>query len=126
ADGLITAVGTGTTLIYALNDGAGGLITVSVQPSSLAYLSVVPGNLSFGMSPVFPMQPAQLQVTGVLTDQSNVDWTRAATGVTYQSSDQSVAVVGADGLVAAISPGSTMISIVDAPSGISTSVWVDV
>jgi alpha-tubulin suppressor-like RCC1 family protein len=126
AGGLVTAVGPGSALIYALNDGAGGLSTVSVLPASLTSLSVVPGSLSFALSPVFPSLPSRLRVSGLLSDSSVVDWSTASSGVTYLSSDPTVAAVSADGTVVARGPGSAFISITDGPSGLSTGVGVDV
>ncbi|MEO7328212.1 MAG: Ig-like domain-containing protein, partial [Minicystis sp.] len=126
ADGKVIAVGPGTALIYALNEGAGGLSTVSVLSAELAELSVVPANLRFDLSPVFPAQSVQLQVSGLLTNATTVPWSNAATGVTYSSTDPSVAAVSSDGTVIGRSAGSATIFITDGPSGLSTQVDVQV
>jgi alpha-tubulin suppressor-like RCC1 family protein len=126
ADGKVTAVGPGSALIYALNEGAGGLSTVSVLPAELAELSVVPGNLRFDLSPVFPAQSVQLRVSGLLTDATTVDWSQAASGVVYSSSDPLVAAVSKDGTVIGRSAGFAQISIVDGPSGLATQLDVQV
>ncbi len=126
ADGKVTAVGPGSALIYALNEGAGGLSTVSVLPAELAELSVLPGNLRFELSPVFPAQSVQLRVSGLLSDATTVDWSQGASGVVYTSSDPLIAAVSADGTVVGRSPGFATISITDGPSGLSTQLDVEV
>jgi hypothetical protein len=126
ANGLVTAVGPGSALIYALNDGAGGLATVSVLPASVQSLSVTPASVSLTQSPIFLAQPARLQVTGTLAGGATVDLTPASSGTTYTSSDPSIAAVSASGAIAAVSVGSAVITVSDGPSGLTRQVPVTV
>jgi alpha-tubulin suppressor-like RCC1 family protein len=124
ADGLVTAVGPGSAILQALNDGAGGLSTITVLPAALQSLAVTPASLGVALSPIFPAQPARLRVTGVLTGGGAVDLTAASSGTTYTSSNPAVAVVSADGAVAGVSAGSAVITVADGSGSASTQVSV--
>ncbi|MEM7350673.1 MAG: Ig-like domain-containing protein [Acidobacteriota bacterium] len=104
-EGLLTAVGSGSTVIIALNEGRPGLTLVSVLSAALTGLEVTPAAVELVPHALFSAPTAQLTVDGRLADTSTVDLTPAATGTTYVSSDDTVAQVTEDGLVVGLDGG---------------------
>ena len=103
ANGAVTAVSAGNVVITATstaNTAVSGsaMITVAAAPIPVTGLTVTPAssNLTVGG----PAQPLQAQVLPTNADQ----------GVTWSSSDNAVATVGANGAVTAVSAGNVVIT----------------
>jgi hypothetical protein len=111
-DGLVTAIGAGTAIISALNEGAIGMVPVTVRSASLTSLAVTPPQVTISINPAFANPPVQLRTVGSLSDGNTIDLTSASAGTAYVSSAPGVAAVSPDGVVTGISGG---------PTGTSTS-----
>ncbi|MCL4181366.1 MAG: Ig-like domain-containing protein [Verrucomicrobia bacterium] len=106
-EGLVRAVASGECTVNATNTTLSTAIRVTVTaPPTLVTLRIVNGNLHF----VQPGARAQLQVIGSYSDQSERDLTSAASGTRYLSSEPGVASVSANGLIAALENGTTVIT----------------
>jgi hypothetical protein len=123
-DGLVTAIGVGTVILSALNDGTIGIATVSVRSAALTSLTVTPAGVSITLNPIFLTPPVLVQTAGLLSDGNTLDLTSASSGTIYGSSDPSIAAVGPDGVITAVSPGAATITVLDGQSGLSEQVPV--
>ena len=68
AEGLVTARGTGTAILLALNEGAVGLAAVSVLSATLDALEVTPTETVLVINPIYGTPTASLQVVGRLRE----------------------------------------------------------
>jgi len=104
--GLVIAARPGATEITATQGNVSGSTTLTVGAASLVSIGVTPANPTLAAGLTTP-----LYATGVYTDNSTHDLT---TAVTWSSSAATVALVkntpGANGVVAAMRPGSAMIT----------------
>jgi hypothetical protein len=125
-NGLVTAVGNGTAIISALNEGAIGLTVVHVLSSPLQSLSVSPSAVTLAQNPLFRTPPARLHVTGLLGNSTSLDLSGASSGTTYVSSNPLVAAVSADGSIAPLSAGSAVIHVASSQGGGTVDVPVTV
>ncbi len=123
-NGLVTAVGAGTAILSALNDGTLGLATVTVRSASLTSLDVIPASVAITLNPIFPASPVLLQTSGLLSDGKSLDLTLASSGTTYSSSAPSVAAVDPDGRITAVAPGAATITVLDGQSGFTEQIPV--
>ena len=101
AQGLVTAVGNGSTQITARSGNATASVAVTVAQSA-THISVMPESatlMSIG---------ATIQLAATVLDQNDQPVSGAV--VTWTSSDESVATVSAQGLVTAVGNGSAMIT----------------
>jgi hypothetical protein len=110
ADGAVTAVGNGYTLITAMNSGFSTSSLIRVSFASIQALSITPSNTSIPLSSISPVTTQQLKVTSQYSDGSFDDLTSSATGTTYQTSNPAIATVGLSGLVTFTQPGSVTIT----------------
>jgi hypothetical protein len=124
ADGLVTAVGTGTALVSALNEGALGLATINVLSASLQSVDVAPMAVELVVNPIYGTPTATLSVTGQLSDASTTNLTSAMGGTTYTSSDPTVAVASPDGMILGISSGYATITVTAGQPAMTTQVPV--
>jgi hypothetical protein len=99
--GLVTATGLGSTTITATNAGVTSTLVVVVVTDLVASLSIS------GTTTVTSGQTTQLSAILNFKDASTQDVTGAAS---WSSSDQTIAVVSASGLLTAIAPGSVTIA----------------
>jgi hypothetical protein len=125
-DGLVTAVGLGTAILSALNEGAIGLMTVTVRSAPLVSLAVTPTTVSITQSPIFTVLPVQLQAAGLLSDGKIINLSAESSGVTYSSSAPGVAAVSPDGAVVGVSAGAATITVTDSQTGSTALVPVTV
>ncbi len=116
-NGLVSAVGNGTAIISALNEGAIGLTVVRVLSAPLQSVTVTPAMVTLAMSPLFKAPVARLRVSGGLADATTVDLTGVSTGTTYVSSSPLVAAVSPDGTVIPVSAGDAIIHVTNAQGG---------
>jgi len=104
--GLAAAVSPGSTTITASLGGISGTTTLTVTAATLVSVGVTPASSSVAAGLTH-----QLTATGVYSDNSTHDLTAS---VAWSSADTTVAAVsnsaGANGLVTAVSPGSTTIT----------------
>ena len=100
--GTVSALKRGTAEITVTASGLEATLTVTVTGSTLLTLSITPPSpiLARGLQ-------KQLTATGVFTDNTTQDLTKQ---VTWTSATKTVASVGADGLLTAVSVGSTNVS----------------
>lgn len=112
-DGQVTAVGSGTAIITARNEGAIGLASVTVRPAALTALDVTPSNITISVNPTIPNSPVPLRSIGQLANGSSVDLTLSTAGTTYTSSNPAVAAVSADGFVLGLAGGNTTITAIN-------------
>jgi hypothetical protein len=122
----VTAVGPGTAIISAINEGAMGLATVTVRSASLTSIVVTPAHVTLSINPAFSLAPAQLRVLGLLSDGEAIDLSSASSGTTYSSSAPGIAAVSPDGSVVGVANGSATITITDPQSGTTKQVPVTV
>lgn len=123
-NGQVTAVGAGTAILSALNDGTMGLATVTVRSASLTSLDVIPASVAITLNPIFPASPVLLQTSGLLSDGKILDLTAASSGTAYSSSAPSVAAVDPDGRITAVAPGAATITVLDGQSGLTEQIPV--
>lgn len=104
--GLVTAVGIGTTSVSATVEGVTGMATVQVTAAGLLSLVATPASLSLPLGVT-----AALSVTGTFTDTSTQPMTQ---DVVWTSADPTIAEVsnaaGSEGLVTPLSPGTTSVT----------------
>jgi uncharacterized protein YjdB len=98
--GSITALAAGQATVSASFGGFDDSCLVSVAQPLLERIEVTPASAGLDVG-----ETLQLTVTGFYSDGTQSDLTAAATGTGYETSDASVAAVGADGLVSALAPG---------------------
>jgi uncharacterized protein YjdB len=103
--GLVTATGTGSTILMATLSGRSGTTALEVSSAVLTTLSLTPP------SPSLPLgTAARLRATGIYSDGSTQDLTESAT---WLSSDTTIAAVsgaaGSRGLTTGISLGTTTV-----------------
>jgi len=100
--GTVTGLAVGSTEITVTASGVTATLTVTVTDATLLTLSITPPSptLAKGLE-------KQLTATGVFTDDTTQDLTRQ---VTWSSASEAVATVNADGLLTAVSVGSSSIS----------------
>ncbi len=101
ANGMMTAVSTGSATITATSEGKNGVATISVAQAAVATVTVTPSPLSMSVG-------QQTQLTATLKDAGgNVLNGRA---VTWASSNTGVATVSAQGVVTAVAVGATTVT----------------
>lgn len=111
-DGLLTAVGSGSAAVRVSNNGILGVANVLVLSAPIQSLDVTPPAIELMLNPAFPGNPrVELQVDAILGDGSRVDVSNSFAGTSFNSSTSSVAAVGSQGQVIALSPGSATITI---------------
>jgi hypothetical protein len=126
SDGLVTARGSGTAIVSAQNDGVLGLATVTVSGAPVTTLDPTPASIAISLNPAFPAKTVQLRVLGLLADGSEMDMTRATSGIVYTSLSTAVARVSPDGEVVGVGGGSTTIRATDPQTGITAQIPVSV
>ena len=95
-------------------------ITVDCEPSAtVTGLTAGSGQLSFN----FPGQQVNLSIQGTLSDASVVDLTRSSR-TSYSSGNTSIATVDANGVVTAVGPGTTTVSIANGGQSAAVSITV--
>jgi hypothetical protein len=102
----VQATAPGTTQLRATLGGAESRANLEVVDATLEALTVDPERARLAVG-----ARLQLAVTGRLSDGSLVDLTEAFSGTEYASDTPSVARVGADGLVTAVAPGLSVITV---------------
>jgi hypothetical protein len=102
SSGVATAVATGSATISASSEGIAGSTTVSVTTSPLNSIEIGPVNPSLRVS----QGSQQFSATGVFSDGTIVD---ISSGVTWTSSNTSVATISKTGLASAVAIGTTTI-----------------
>lgn len=100
ASGLATSKTQGTSVITATSGSVSGSATLNVGPATLASISVIPATIQLGAT-------AQMQATGIFTDQSTQDLTNS---VTWAAANGYVVNVGGSGDVTSLAPGSSAIT----------------
>ncbi len=125
-NGQVTALGPGTAIISALNEGAMGLATVTVRSASLTNLAITPASVTLSFNPAFSTAPAQLRVLGSLSDGKTIDLSSASSGILYSSSAPGIAAVSPDGSIVGVASGSATITVIDPQSGTTRQVPVTV
>lgn len=108
AAGTATTLGTGTVTISATSGSVTGSTSFSVLPAALVSISISPSSPSLALG-----NTAQLSATGLFTDNG----TQTLSGVTWTSSDTTIAAVDNTGFVTTVAPGLVTIS---ATSGTTT------
>ena len=102
ANGLVTAVATGSTTITATKDGMSEAQVIMITDATLTGIALEPiADIAKGLT-------GQLAVTGTYTNGQTQTLT---SGVDFNSSDVSVATVSSSGLVTAVKEGTTTIMI---------------
>lgn len=121
-NGLVTAVGGGTTLIQASVFGQTVQSLVVVNPSAgVTGLQVAPGNVQ--LANVGAQQ--QLQISASYSTGLSVDVTNASS-TTYASSNSAIASISPGGLVTALSAGSATIQVTFGARSSTASVTVSI
>jgi uncharacterized protein YjdB len=112
AAGVVTARGVGTTQVAASANGKSGIAAVTVVPTPVASVSVLPGQIQLAVGDT-------ARVKALTSDAArNILSGRV---VTWASSNQAVATVDTGGLVKAVAPGSaTIIATSEGQSGSAT------
>ncbi|MCI0441056.1 MAG: Ig-like domain-containing protein, partial [Chloroflexi bacterium] len=106
ADGLLTSIANGDTVITAHNGGLADTADVLVEVGvALQSLGVTPPAATLRNQG----ETQQLEVAGEFSDGSLRDLTSPSTGTAYESSDPAVALVSPEGVVTAQSNGAVMI-----------------
>ena len=101
--GLATGVGAGSTTIAATSGSIGGSTTLTVRPpATLVSISVTPANSSIGTG-----AEQQFTAAGTYSDSSTQNLT---SGVTWSSTNSSVATISSAGLATGVGAGSTTIT----------------
>lgn len=118
--GIATPVATGTASITATDMGSGvsASVAMSVTAADLFLLSISPIDPTILIGTTL-----QLEASGLLEDDSTVDYTGS---VSWTSSDETVATVSPTGLATALALGSTTITATDPVSGASDSITLQV
>jgi hypothetical protein len=118
--GVVTAVKAGTATITATHNGSGmtATATITVPAAVLVSIAVTPTAPA-----VAPGATQPLTVTGTYNEGSKAV---IATGLTFASSDSSIATVGASGVVAGVATGTATITTTETTSGKSTTTLVTV
>ena len=98
----MTSVATGTTTVSATQGSVIGKTTLTVEPSVLVSLAVMPRTPDIAVTTDQPFT-----AIGMFSDHSTLDITPA---VTWKSSNPAVASVAAGGLVTAVAVGSVTIT----------------
>ena len=101
AGGLVTAAGTGTSIIKAVSGAVSGSTNLTVTPATLVSIAVTAPSLSIAKG-----SSEQFTATGTYTDSSTQDLTAS---VTWSSQTTSVATITAGGLVTAAGAGTSNI-----------------
>ncbi len=111
--GIVTSVGTGTTIIQATDPASGvtGTAMLLVTAVPLATLAIMPANPSIAAGAT-----QQFTAGGTYSDGTTRDWTLSAI---WSSSNQAVATVNNAGVAAAVAPGTTVITAIDPITGIT-------
>lgn len=102
ADGLVTAVSAGDTTVEASFGGQRATVAVSVTAATLESVALHPR-----AAEVFVGATRALTVVGSFSDGTTATITA---GLTFTSSDETVAVVGPEGMVTGIAPGAAEIT----------------
>jgi hypothetical protein len=116
AHGVVTTFTTGSANVYATLEGMSAYGSLSVTAAVLVGIAISPT-----VATLVPGQEVQLSASGVYSDNS-----LAPIGVTWSSSDASVATVSATGLVHAVWLGAATISATDSTGSFAASVTVTV
>lgn len=99
--GVMTAVGVGTTNATATVGLVSGSSSLSVTPAVLDAITIAPVNPSLGLG-----QSVTLVATGRWSDNT----TTTLTGVTWTSETPAVATIDANGLVASVTEGTSLVT----------------
>lgn len=112
-DGLVTAVGSGTAIITAQNNGATGSAAFSVRSGELTALDVVPGSINVNINPAFITTPIFMRTLGTIAN-GGIDLTLATSGTTYEIMNQTapnVLSLTPDGVIFPFNPGSATVRV---------------
>ena len=107
--GVVTALKAGTATIEATASGKTATASITVPPGSLVSIAVTPATSTVALGGFQP-----LTVTATYNEGSKVVLTA---GVTFASSQPTVATVDAAGVVAAVAPGAATITATETASG---------
>ncbi|MBA1443923.1 MAG: S8 family serine peptidase [Chromatiales bacterium] len=106
-EGLVTAVAGGRTTVQVSNAGRGADVGIDVQqPPALTGIRLDQTSLTL----VTPGAQVQLQVTGLMSDQSDADLTLDS-GTQYDSDAANVVTVDSNGLISATGEGLGVVSV---------------
>ncbi|RLJ18333.1 hypothetical protein DJ031_11780 [bacterium endosymbiont of Escarpia laminata] len=106
-EGLVTAVAGGRTTVQVSNAGRGADVGIDVQqPPALTGIRLDQTSLTL----VAPGAQVQLQVTGLMSDQSDADLTLDS-GIQYGSDATNVVTVDSNGLISATGEGLGVVSV---------------
>lgn len=92
----------GSTTITAALGGVRATVEITVSPPAVAFLEVSPNNIVIGLG-----DTQQMSARAVLTDESRRDYTSR---VSWSSSDETILVVSAAGVITAVSGGQARIT----------------
>ncbi|HWC16616.1 MAG TPA: Ig-like domain-containing protein [Terriglobales bacterium] len=98
--GVATAVAPGSATISATEDGVSGSTTVTVTTSPLTSIEISPGNPSITLA----QASQQFSATGLFSDGTVTDITN---GVSWSSSDVSIATINKTGLASVVGKAGT-------------------
>ncbi len=101
ANGMMTAVSTGSATITATSEGKNGVATISVAQAAVATVTVTPSPLAMSVG-------QQTQLTATLKDAGGTVLNGRA--VTWSSSNTGVATVSSQGFVTAVAVGATTVT----------------
>lgn len=110
--GVVTGVAAGSVQIAASSGGKSANSTITVTPRPVSLVRVTPGTATVSVGSSLTLQAEAVDASGAPVLGRPVTWT---------SSDETIAVVGATGNVAGIAPGSvTITATIDGRSGTAT------
>jgi uncharacterized protein YjdB len=101
ANGMMTAMSTGSATITATSEGKNGVATVTVSQAAVATVTVTPSPLSTSVGQTTQLAATLKDVVGNVLNGRVVTWA---------SSNTSVAAVSADGLLSAVAQGTATIT----------------
>ena len=100
ADGVVRAIGPGTTEVRASSEGQTGVMSVTVRPTPVASVRVEPATATLSIGDAQQLSASALDAAGNVLPQRTVTWTSGA---------PSILSVSAGGIVNALAPGTGLI-----------------
>jgi uncharacterized protein YjdB len=101
SDGIVKAIGAGTTTITATIDGVSGTSTVTVSNVAVGAITVSPATATLAVAASTPLTPTVKDENGVVVTNRVVSWA---------SSNNGIATVSSTGVVTGVAPGTATVT----------------
>ncbi len=102
--GLVTGIAVGAANVTATIDGVVGTVPVTVTPTAVATITIVPGNPTMTVG-------TNLTLTALPFDASGSPLSTVGRTITWTSTDPSIVTITAGGMLTSIAPGQALVTV---------------